>query len=146
MNGMMDSMTADLLGNFSMTMENVSASSRAMSASVFHRTYVGLDDRGRVGLFWDYILGLTRTRTQFSMTDPSDAFSLTQKIHLGFAPGIVYFPMNNISVQASIGLADVSYSNVKAYDGGNVVGQRQAWKAMASLNLLGLNFGLTVHL
>ena len=80
------------------------------------------------------------------MADPSDAFSLTQKIHLGFAPGIVYFPMNNVSVQASISLADLSYSNVKAYEGGNVLGERHAWKAMASLNLLGLNFGLTVHL
>ena len=146
MNGMMDSMTADLLGNFSMTLEEVSAASRAMSASVFHRTYVGLDNHGRVGLFWDYILGLTRTRTQFAMAAPSDAFSLTQKIHLGFAPGIVYFPMNNVSVQASISLADVSYSNVKAYEEGNVLGERQAWKAMASLNLLGLSFGLTVHL
>ena len=143
---MMDSMTADLLGNFSMTLENVSAASRAMSASLFHRTYVGLDNHGRVGLFWDYVLGLTRTRTQFDMATPSDAFSLTQKIHLGFAPGIVYFPMNNVSVQASISLADLSYSNVKAYDGGNVIGERHAWKAMASLNLLGLNFGLTVHL
>lgn len=145
-NGMMDSMTADLLGNFSMTLENVNAASRSMSASVFHRTYVGLDDHGRVGIYWDYILGLTRTKTQFAVSDPTDAYSLTQKIHLGFAPGIVYFPMNNVSVQAGISLADLSYSNVKAYDEGQVVGERQAFKVLASLNLLGLSFGLTVHL
>lgn len=146
LNGMMDSATADLLGNFSMTLENISAVSRSMSASVFHRTYVGLDNHGRVGIFWDYILGVSRTRTQFAVTEPSDAYSLTKKIHLAFAPGIVYFPMNNVSVQVGISLADLSYSNVAAYQDGQLVGERHAWKALASLNLLGLNFGLTVHL
>lgn len=146
LNGMMDSATADLLGNFSMTLENISAVSRSMSASVFHRTYVGLDNHGRVGIFWDYILGVSRTRTQFAVTEPSDAYSLTKKIHLAFAPGIVYFPMNNVSVQVGISLADLSYSNVAAYQDGQLVGERHAWKALASLNLIGLNFGLTVHL
>lgn len=146
LNGMMDSATADLLGNFSMTLENISAVSRSMSGSVFHRTYVGLDNHGRVGIFWDYILGVSRTRTQFAVTEPSDAYSLTKKIHLAFAPGIVYFPMNNVSVQVGISLADLSYSNVAAYQDGQLVGERHAWKALASLNLLGLNFGLTVHL
>lgn len=146
LNGMMDSAIADLLGNFSMTLENISAVSRSMSGSVFHRTYVGLDNHGRVGIFWDYILGVSRTRTQFAVTEPSDAYSLTKKIHLAFAPGIVYFPMNNVSVQVGISLADLSYSNVAAYQDGQLVGERHAWKALASLNLLGLNFGLTVHL
>lgn len=144
--GMVDSATADLLGNFSMTLEGLNASSQSMSASLFQRTYVGLDNHGRVGIFWDYVLGLTRSMTRFAAADPSDAYTLTRKIHLGFAPGIVYFPMNNVSVQASISLADLSYSNARAYDNGDIVGERHAWKAMASLNLLGLNFGLTVHL
>lgn len=146
MNGMVDSATADLLGNFSMAIDAVSAASRIMSASVFHRNYLGLDNHGRVGIFWDYILGVSRTMTQFSASDPSDAYSVNKKIHLAFAPGIVYFPMNNISVQAGISLADVSYNNVTAYNDGTVVGERRAFKALASLNLLGVNFGLTIHL
>ena len=146
MNGMMDSMTADLLGNFSMSLDDVSASSRAMSASVFHRTYIGLDNHGRVGIYWDYILGASRTTTQFAVSEPTDAYSLTKKIHLAFAPGIVYFPMNNVSVQAGISLAELSYSNVAAYDGGDLAGERHAWKALASINLLRVNFGLTIHL
>ena len=145
MNGMVDSATADLLGNLSLSVGNLNAYSRALTASVFQRTYVGLDDRGRVGIFWDYILGVTRSRTQFSTSDQSDAYSINQKIHLGFAPGIVYFPMNNVSVQASVSLADLAYSNTSAYQNGNVVGTRNTFKALASLNILGLSFGLTVH-
>ena len=47
---------------------------------------------------------------------------------------------------STISFEDLSYSNVTAYEGGQIVGVRHAWKALASLNVLGLNFGLTVHL
>ena len=143
--GLVDTATADLLGNLSMSVENLNAFSRSLSASVYQRTYVGLDNQGRIGVFWDYILGVSRTKSQFYTGDSSSAYSLMKKIHLAFAPGIVYFPMNNVSVQASISLADLSYSNTEAYNDGKVVGARDAWKAQASLNVLGINMGLTVH-
>ena len=144
--GVVDAATADLLGNFSLSVEDINASSRVMGASIFQRTYMGLDDKGRVGLFWDYILGASRSRTQVMVGEPSDSYSLKNKIYLAFAPGIVYFPMNNVSVQVNIHLAELSYNNVLAYSDGVLTGSRQAWKAAASLNLLGLGFGLTVHL
>ena len=145
-NGMVDAATADLLGNISLGVGNISAMSRSMGGSVFQRTYFGLDTKGRVGLFWDYVLGYTRSRTEFCMGNPSGTYSLNNKISLNFAPGIVYFPMNNISVQACISLAGLSYNNVKAFENGHLAGVRHAWKAHASLSLLDLSFGLTVHL
>ncbi len=144
--GVIDSATADLLGNFSMTVDNIHAKSISMSGCIFERSYVGLDRHGRVGLFWDYTLGYTRTKSVVYVGDPTDAYSLNKKIHLGFAPGLVYFPMNNLSVQFSICLADLSYTNVTSYSGGEVTGSRNAWKAQASLNVLDLSFGLTIHL
>lgn len=145
-NGMLDGATADLLGNFSMSVEDLNAVSRSMSGCIFQRTYIGLDNRGRVGIFWDYVLGYTRTKTQFFAGEPTDAFSLTNKVHLGFAPGLVYFPMNNVSVQFCIGLADLSYSRVSANDGTQMTGVRHLWSAKAGLNLMNLSFGVTVHL
>ena len=143
--GMLDATTLDLLGNFSMSLDNLSARSRALSASAFQRTYWGLDKRGRVGLFWDYILGYTRKNVSFSAGSGDAPYTITHKIHLGFAPGLVYFPMNNVSVQASICLADFAYNYSKAYENNAVVGHRHAWKAQANINLLDLNFGLTIH-
>ena len=116
----------------------------SMGANVFQRTYVGIDKRGRFGIFWDYILGYTRSKTQFSASD--GAYSLKEKGLLSFAPGVVYFPMNNLSIQACISLAELSYNKVTAYESGLVSGTRTAWKAQASLNVLNLNFGLTIHL
>ncbi len=145
-NGMVDSMTADLLGNLSLDVGSLNALSRSKGGSLVHRTYVGLDGFGRVGIFWDYVFTYTKSKTQFYTGDASSAYSINNKISLNFAPGIVYFPMNNVSVQACISMAGISYNTVKAYDQGVITGQRQAWKARASLSLLDLSFGVTVHL
>ena len=143
--GTIDAATADMLGNLTLTLENMNVNSRSLSGCIFKRTYWGLDRNGRVGLFWDYILGYTRKTSQFYIGESSDSYTVSQKGHLGFAPGIVYFPMNNVSVQASICVADLSYNYVQAYDNGAITGTRNAWKAMASINVLDLNFGLTIH-
>lgn len=145
-NGMVDSATADLLGNLSLEIGGLNAVTRSVGGSVFQRTYVGLDNYGRVGIFWDYVFGYTRSKTQFYTGDASDAYSLNNKLSLNFAPGIVYFPMNNVSIQVCISMAGLSYTNVRAYDNGQVEGVRHAWKARAGLSVLDLAFGLTVHL
>jgi hypothetical protein len=142
--GVLDGLTADLLGNMELPVGNIGGTSLSMGANVFQRTYVGIDKRGRFGIFWDYILGYTRSKTQFSASEGT--YSLKEKGHLAFAPGVVYFPMNNLSIQACVSLAELSYNQVEAYESGVVTGTRAAWKAQANLNVLNLNFGLTIHL
>ena len=141
--GMLDGVTADLLGNMSLSVENIGGTTLSMGASVFERSYIGIDKRGRFGIILDYVLGYTRSKSQFAA---EGTYSVKQKGHLGFAPGVVYFPMNNISIQASVSIAELSYNHVTAYESGLVSGTRSAWKAQASLNVLNLNFGLTIHL
>lgn len=144
--GMLDSATADLLGNLSLSVSDINAVSSSMGGSVFQRTYIGIDKQGRFGIIWDYILGYTRTKTQFAAGESSSAFTVKEKINLAFAPGVVYFPMNNMSIQACISIADLSYAATTAYEDGAVTGSRRGWGARASLNILNLSFGLTIHL
>lgn len=144
--GMLDAATADLLGNLSLSVNDISATSNSIGGSVFQRTYVGIDRQGRFGIFWDYILGYTRTKTHFVSGESAPSYSVREKVYLAFAPGVVYFPMNNISIQANISIADLSYSCTTAYEDGNEVGISRGWKALAGLNLLNLSFGLTLHL
>ena len=144
--GSVDAASADLLGNFSMSVENLNAVTRTTEGCVFQRTYVGLDNHGRVGIFWDYILGFSRSKSQFYMGDSSSAYSIKKKAYLSFAPGIVYFPMNNVSVHAGISMAELSCSNISAYEANELAGSRYALKAKFGLNILDISFGLTVHL
>jgi hypothetical protein len=140
--GMLDSATLDLLGNMSLTAGELDASTNTMGASIFKRTYLGIDKQGRFGIFWDYVLGISRSRTQLA----SPAYSVKDKISFAFAPGVIYFPMNNISVHANISIADLSYATTTAYEESGIVGTHKGWRAQAGLNLLNLNFGLTIHL
>ena len=144
--GVLDSATADLLGNLSLSIADLNATSQSMGGSVFQRTYVGIDRQGRFGIFWDYILGYTRSKTQFATGDFKPTHSVKEKVNIAFAPGVVYFPMNNVSVQANISIADLSYATTTAYQGGSQVGKHRGWKMQAGLNLLNLSFGLTIHL
>lgn len=143
--GMIDAATLDLLGNFSTGIEDMHALSRAMSGCIFQRTYVGLDKYGRIGIFWDYSLGYIRTKSQFYSGDSSSDYSLNKRISLNFSPGVIYFPMNNLSIYACVSLADLSYTNVSVYDDGVVTGTRDAWKVRAHLSVMDLSFGLTIH-
>lgn len=141
-----DASTIDLLGNFSLDVNNVRGMVLSYASYVYNRYYMGFDDRGRVGLFLDVALGYTRSRSVFTMSSPSDSYTITHKVGANLSPGIVYFPMNNISVFAYLSLADISYNNSKGYTGGTLTGERNYFKAQAKVNALALNFGLTVHL
>lgn len=141
-----DASTLDLLGNFSFSVNDVKANTQSWGAAVYNRSYLGLDERGRVGLFLDAALGYTKSRSSFQMGNPSSNYTTNDKISIALSPGLVYFPMNNISLFLSLSLAEASYNYSKAVKDGVVTGARQYFKAQAQVNLLSLNFGLAVHL
>ena len=80
------------------------------------------------------------------MGNPSSNYTTNDKFSLALSPGLVYFPMNNISVFLSLSLAEASYNYSRAYNEGVLTGARHKFKAQANVNLLSLNFGLAVHL
>lgn len=139
-----DAATLDLLGNFSYNLKDIKAKTLSYSSAVFNRSYVGLDSRGRVGVFLDTGLGYTRSRSDINSA--SETYTVNNKIALTLNPGVVYFPMNTISVFAFISLADISWNNSRGYSGGEFVGQRNFFRAQARIDLFSISFGLSVHL
>lgn len=139
-----DAATLDLLGNFSYNLKDIKAKTLSYSSAVFNRSYVGLDSHGRVGMFLDTGLGYTRSRSDINSA--SETYTVNNKIALTLNPGVVYFPMNTISVFAFISLADISWNNSRGYSGGEFTGQRNFFRAQARIDLFSINFGLSVHL
>ncbi len=139
-----DESTFDLLGNFTYDLKDVRAKTISYGGAVFNRSYVGLDDRGRIGVFLDTSLGYTRSRTDIATGGAN--YTITHKISLSLSPGLVYFPMNTISVFAYLSLADISYNNSRGYRDGVFSGEKNYFRAQARIDLLAINFGLTVHL
>lgn len=141
-----DASTLDLLGNFTLDVENIRSKYLSYSAYLFNRSYIGLDRLARVGFFIDAALGYVRSRTDIFAQEVHSSYSTNDKLSLVLSPGIVYFPMNSVSIYASVSLADISYNHSKGFKDGVFVGDRHFFKAQSKLNLLALSFGITVHL
>ena len=127
--------------------ENLHANLTSYQAAVYHRSYIGLDNRGRIGLFSDIMLGYTNSRTAFVYnTETMDSYAKTHQVKLSLHPGIVVFAMNNVSMHVSMGIGGVSYNNTQYIKAGEVVGTRDYSKANFKLDVLDISMGMSIHL
>lgn len=127
--------------------EDIRADLLSFQAAVYHRSYVGLDNKGRIGLFNDIVLGYTNSRTEFVYdTNTEDTYARTDQVKLSLHPGVVVFVMNNISMHVSMGIGGVSYNNTKYIKNGETIGKRDFSKANFKLDVLDISMGLTIHL
>ena len=147
MRGALGQGTLDLLNDgLKFTIEDTNARLQSYGGDVFHRYYVGLDDLGRCGLLFDLSLSYAHSRIDFTSGAAAGNFGRTDQIALTFAPGVEIFFLNNLSMQVSIGMADISYSWARSYRNFEETGRNSGFSARTQLNLLALNFGLTFHL
>ena len=122
--------------------EDIRADLLSFQAAVYHRSYVGLDNKGRIGLFNDIVLGYTNSRTEFVYdTNTEDTYARTDQVKLSLHPGVVIFVMNNISMHVSMGIGGVSYNNTKYIKNGETIGKRDFSKANFKLDVLGRSIG-----
>lgn len=143
MQGDLDFLSEDLQFH----VEDVHASMTSVQGAIYHRSYIGLDNRGRIGLFSDVMLGYTSSKNEFIYNEETlDTHTKTEQIKLSLHPGIVVFAMNNISTHVSIGIGGVSYNNTKYIKNGEVIGKRDYSKANFKLDVLDISIGLSIHL
>lgn len=143
-----DAAELDLLSDdLEFELENLRGKLTSYQTSVYHRIYVGLDNKGRIGLFNDVALGYTNSKTNFRYNAQTEnAYTKSNQIKLSVHPGIVVFAMNNLSTHVSIGIGGVSYNNTKYYRDGELVGKRDFSKANFKLDILDISIGLSLHL
>ena len=112
-------------------------------AALFHRNYMGLDRRGTIGLFLEFQLSYKYSRSVFGKNP--DTYSDGHSVSLGLSPGVVLYILPMVSIEASLGIANVGYSHSSTYSSGQRQGLRAKWYAGVDLNLLNLNFGISYH-
>lgn len=129
------------------SVEDINANMSSFQTAVYHRSYIGLDDRGRIGLFSDVSLSYSNSKTVFTYNaETADTYTRSNQLKLSLHPGIVVFAMNNVSTHVSMGIGGVSYNNTKYIKAGEVIGTRNYSQAKFKLNVLDINIGLTIHL
>ncbi|MFI3328371.1 MAG: hypothetical protein SNH79_01955 [Rikenellaceae bacterium] len=119
--------------------------------SLFHRAYAALGNSGKVGLFAEIELAASHGVSNFGYKDAEEDYraikSKSTALNLNFNPGITAFIFHNVSAYVSFGLGGLSYSHVEQFnEEGVYIGERVASKFNFSLNLLAINFGISMHL
>lgn len=136
--------------DISFSVSDMNLSTESFSVGVFHRSYAGLDPKGRFGLFAELELAYSTGKTRFNYMSGEETKytrSENRKLKLSFNPGVAVYIFPNVCGTLSFGLGGVQYASVKQFDGaGAEVGKRTASKMRFRLNLADINIGMIVHL
>jgi len=134
-----------------LSVNSVDLKSESLSVAFFHRSYTGLDSKGRFGLFSELELSLGKGSSHFSY-DPGDGqIKTTQsrnlKAKLAFNPGAAVYIFPNVCGTLSFGLGGIEYGKVLQDDAeGNRIGSRTTSKMRFRFNLADIRIGMVIHL
>lgn len=119
------------------------------SFGIFHRSYAGLDPKGRFGLFAEIELSVTTGSSEFAYESDDTikrTYSDNLRLKLMFNPGIAVYIFPNVCGTLSFGLGGIQYSSVTQKDAdGNKIGTRRASNMKFKLNIAAINIGMTIH-
>lgn len=136
--------------DISFSVSDMNLSTENFSFGVFHRSYAGLDPKGRFGLFAELELAYSTGKSRFNYMSGDETRYTTgnnRKLKLSFNPGAAVYIFPNVCGTLSFGLGGIQYASVRQYDeAGNKVGSRSASKMRFRLNLADINIGMIVHL
>ncbi len=113
----------------------------SFGGGLFHRNYIGLDSKGTVGLFCEFELRYTHSTLDY---DNGLSNSINQ-LRLTFSPGAVLYIMPMVSVEASIGLADLTYTASRSNNEDNSEGTYNKFRGGTRINIMNCNFGISYH-
>ena len=122
----------------------------AYKGEVFHRSYAGLDPKGRFGLFAEFELSMSTGSTNFAYESGDRikrTYSDNTQFKLAFNPGAAVYIFPNVCATLSFGLGGIQYTSVTQKDAeGHKIGSRKASNMKFKLNIAAINVGMTIHL
>lgn len=150
--GKVDNMDVDLgeSNDLNFNVPYLDLKSDNYSFGIFHRSYAGLDPKGRFGLFAEFELSVSTGSTEFSYESGNvikQVFSDNTQVKLAFNPGAAVYIFPNVCATLSFGLGGIQYTSVTQKDAeGNKVGSRKASNMKFKLNIAAINIGMTIHM
>lgn len=133
--------------DFSFSLKNVNAKQESYGIAMFHRSYVGLDLRGRFALFNETRISMLTGTTRFEFDDNSqDSYTRNRQVGISFHPGLAVFVMDHFSLHASIGFGGIRFNTARFYHKGLYEGKHSNIKANFRINITDITIGLTVHM
>lgn len=115
----------------------------------FHRSYIGLDQGKRFGLFNETSLNVGFGTSEFSRGSGEKIKNVKTNIfetQLGISPGLAVFIMQNVSVECSVGVLGLKFRKESQSNNIGETGSRMNGGANFKINLFDINLGMIISL
>ena len=117
--------------------------------SFFFRSYIGLDQGRRFGLFNETHLtvGSGKSRLMSGKEEAlTDTHQRSTELQLGIQPGLGVFVTNEMHIEVSVGVAGLKYKHIRQITNGTETGSRYNSGMDFKLNILNIRLGIIVCL
>lgn len=126
------------------------------SIGLFHRSYVGIDNARRFGLFNETSLTYNTGTTRFVRGKEADADpgseerkyvnteTTLHELHIGLNPGVSVFITENVAAEMSFGVIGFKYGMEKQKNNYGETGRRRSSGANFKINLFNIHIGIIV--
>lgn len=138
-----DNISIDLLGLMQADGVKLDVNTQNIGATVFNRSYFGLDKKGNVGLYCEVALSYKNSYSK--MGNGGNAYTRGNDLRLSFSPGFIVYFAPYASLSAQLGIAHVGYGSSKCYKDGAQTGSMGKWNGGVRLSLADLMFGINFH-
>lgn len=147
--GNINSFGLDIDEDMSFNIHDVGYSSESYSAALLLTQYIGLERKGRFGVFNEAQLKLTSGTSDFNR--PYDGvMKMTHNSNfqasLTYSPGVCVFVMPNLSCNLSFGVFGFYINHTKQWENGERSGSRTTSGANFRFNIFNISFGLAAHI
>lgn len=120
--------------------------SQSFNGAVAWRQFIPIGNSKFVSVFVDGIINTGNTITKFAFDSPvKGTFSSTYDFSLNVSPGIMVFVSNHFAVEASVGLAGVTYTKLDQIHNQVNKGSLDSFGTSYSLNLLAMNLAIAFY-
>lgn len=137
-----ESMDVNLLGLMSMDDISFDVNSRSFGASIFNRSFIGLDKKGNVGLYCEVALGYKNSHTS---AGSYDKYTQGNNFRLSVSPGVILYIVPNASLNVQFGILHADFKKSVCYDGCDITGSMKKFNAGINLSIMDLSFGVNYH-
>ncbi|MGL4519129.1 MAG: hypothetical protein ACRCUJ_05295 [Phocaeicola sp.] len=145
----LDNLSIDIDEDLQFSLSDFYYSENLYTMALVHRSYVGIDTKKIFGFFSETTLTY-KTGYSTLMRGPEDARKYTEtninEFRLQMSPGVAIYIMQNVSAELSLGIVGLKFRSEKQRIDGESVGSHRNSGADFKINLLNINFGITVCL
>lgn len=145
----LDNLSIDIDEDLQFSLSDFYYSENLYTMALVHRSYVGIDTKKILGFFSETTLTYkTGYSTLMRGGDDNRKYTETNinEFRLQMSPGVAIYIMQNVSAELSLGIVGLKFRSEKQRSGAEVVGSHRTSGADFKINLLNINFGITVCL